>query len=145
MAENIKINVSRVALGGLVAGVIIFIVTGVVNGGILRGEFEIWAQEMGGLIHPLSQSCSLVVWSLMNLIHGTAGVWIYAVIRPRYGVGPRTALLAGFMLWIVSKLAVALDFLALGILPERLIAGQVIGSFVAIMLGVFVGAWLYKE
>jgi hypothetical protein len=145
MPENSKINKSRVVLGGMAAGAIIFIVTGVVNGAMLKTEFETWARGMGGLIHPLSQSASLGVWALMNLIHGIAGVWIYAGIRPRYGAGPKTALIAGLALWIVSKFAVGLDFLALGILPSGLIAGQVIGSLVAIMSGVFVGAWLYKE
>ncbi|HEV2109890.1 MAG TPA: hypothetical protein VGT99_00940 [Gammaproteobacteria bacterium] len=39
----------------------------------------------------------------------------------------------------------ALDFTALGLVPGRIIAGQAIGSLVAIMLGILAGAWLYKE
>jgi hypothetical protein len=140
-----KTNVERVALGGVVAGVILFVLTGVVNGGILSGELRNWVDGMGSLIHPPAQYISMCLWALMSLIVGIVGVWIYAGIRPRYGAGPRTALLAGFLLWTVSKLAVALDFIALGLLPGRIVAGQLIGGFVTILLGVFFGAWTYKE
>jgi hypothetical protein len=40
---------------------------------------------------------------------------------------------------------VALDLVAPGILPGRIIAGQLIGGLAAIKTGVFFGAWLYKE
>jgi hypothetical protein len=40
---------------------------------------------------------------------------------------------------------VALDFIALGLLPGRIVAGQLIGGFVVVVLGVFFGARTYKE
>jgi hypothetical protein len=49
------------------------------------------------------------------------------------------------MLWFVSKFTVALDLFALGIFPDKILAGQLIGSFFAIQLGVLLGAWIYKE
>jgi hypothetical protein len=145
MTIKTTINFARVISGGCIAGIILFIGSGIVNGAILNSEFEQWVHEMGNLIHPLPQSTSLLLWGLMCLMHGIVGVWIYAGIRPRYGAGPKTALLAGLLLWIVSKLAVALDLFALGILPKNILVGQLIESFVAILLGVFLGALFYKE
>ena len=140
-----KINAGRVILGGVAAGAVIFVINGVVNGVILKGELLAWAQGMGDLIHPPAPSTSMGLWTLMCLVYGVAGAWMYAAIRPRYGAGPRTALLAGLSLWIVSKLTVAMDLIALGLIPGQIIAEQTLGGLVAILLGVFCGAWAYRE
>jgi hypothetical protein len=145
MASTKRINTKRVLISGLLAGVIIFIVTGIVNGGILSSQLESWMHEAGSLLHSPGQTVAMSLWSLMCLIYGLVGMWIYAGIRPRYGAGPKTALLAGLALWVVSKLAMALDLFALGIMPTEIIAGQLIGGFVALLLGIFVGARFYKE
>jgi hypothetical protein len=132
-------------LGGLVASIILFAAGGIVNGAILSDDFKAWSGSMGNLINHLSLSHAMILWIIMDLIQGIGGVWIYVAIRPRFGAGPKTALLAGLMLWLVSKLAVALDILALGVLPHKILHGQLIGSFVGILLAVLIGAWLYKE
>lgn len=140
-----KINAGRVLLGGVAAGAVIFVINGVVNGVILKGELLAWAHGMGDLIHPRAPSTSMGLWTLMCLVYGIGGTWIYAAIRPRYGAGPRTALLAGLALWVMSKLTVALDLIALGLIPGQIIAEQALGGLVAILLGVFCGAWAYRE
>lgn len=145
MTETTKINVTRLAAAGLVAGVVHFGITGVVNGAILRAEMQDWLHGAGSLLHPPTQAVSMGLWALMSLIYGVVGVWIYAGIRPRFGAGPKTALLVGLSLWIVSKLTVALDLTALGLVPERIVVGQAIGGLVAVVLAVSLGAWLYKE
>jgi hypothetical protein len=145
VTETIRINGARVAVAGSVAGIVHFGITGIVNGGILRVELQDWLRGAGSLAHPPTQAVSLGLWALMSLIYGVVGVWIYAGIRPRFGGGPKTALLAGLSLWIVSKLTVALDLIALGLVPGRIVVGQSIGGLVAVVLGVFLGAWLYRE
>jgi hypothetical protein len=140
-----KINTGRVILGGLEAGAIIFVINGVMNGIILKGALLDWVHGMGDLIHPPAQSVSMGLWTLMCLVYGVAGTWMYAAIRPRYRAGPRTALLAGLSLWAMSKLTVALDLIALGLIPGKIIVEQTLGGLVAIMLGVFCGAWAYRE
>ena len=142
---NSKINFGRLILGGLVAGIVLFLVGGVLNGLILSDSFKAWAASMGNLIHPMSMSGAMVLWVIMDLIQGFGAVWIYAAIRPRFGAGPQTALFAGLVLWLVSKLAVALDLIALGVLPHDIIHGQLIGGFIGILLATLVGGWLYKE
>ena len=140
-----KMNTGRVLLGGALAGLVLFIVTGIVNGAILAVDLTVWMQGMGNFLHPASQAFSMCLWAVMCLTNGIVGVWIYAGIRPRFGAGPKSALLAGFAVWLVSKFAVALDFFALGLLPEPILIGQTIGGFFGIMLGVIVGARVYKE
>jgi hypothetical protein len=145
MKAKTSINMQRLALGGAAAAVVIFLITGVINGALLSSQFESWMHEMGSLAHPPAQSVSMSLWTLMCVIYGMCGTWLYVAIRPRYGAGPKTALLAGFVLWIVSKLATALDLIALGIVPQPIIVAQLIGGLVTIVAGVFVGAWIYRE
>ncbi|TGK08965.1 hypothetical protein EHO60_13125 [Leptospira fletcheri] len=145
MTTKTSINFPRVLLGGILAGLIFFVVAGIVNGGILKNDFEGWMQRTSGVIHPLPQSDSLLLWALMCFLQGVVGVWIYAGIRPRFGAGHKTALIAALVLWIASKLSVSIDFITLGIFPYRILTGQLVGSFVSTFLGIFVGAWFYKE
>lgn len=140
-----KINWTRVAWGGALAAVVHFLVTGVVNGAILSGELQDWLRGVVDLLHPPAQPVPMLLWALMSLTYGFAGVWSYAAMRPRFGAGPKTALLAGFSLWIVSKLAVAFDLVALGLVPLQIVLGQSIGGLIAVMLGVFLGCWVYRE
>jgi hypothetical protein len=145
MSIKASINVTRLLFGGLAAGLVLFLVTGVVNGAILNADFQAWLQSMGSLIHPPAQPIPMALWTLMSFIYGLAGVWLYASIRPRFGAGPKTALMSGLMLWTVSKLATALDLIALGILPGKIIAGELLGSLVATLAAILVGGWLYRE
>jgi hypothetical protein len=41
--------------------------------------------------------------------------------------------------------AVALDFVTLGVLPIKIIAGQAVGSFLAVVIAVFSGTMVYTE
>jgi hypothetical protein len=140
-----RIHVSRLILGGLVAGAITFFITGLTNGILLNNQLEGWAQGMGPLIHPPHRFISLGLWSIQCLIIGVVGLGIYAGLLARCGAGSKTALLAGFMVWLINKLAVALDFIALGLLPSGIVLGQLIGGFIAILVGVLFGAKVYKE
>ena len=145
MTSTAKINWARVAAGGALAGVVHFLITGVVNGAILSGALQDWLRGVGGLLHPPAQPDPMLLWALMSLIYGFAGVWSYAAMRPRFGAGPRTALLAGLALWVVSKLTVAFDLVALGLVPLQIVVGQSIGGLIAVTLGVFLGCWVYRE
>jgi hypothetical protein len=143
--EIAKINISRLILGGVAAGVVLNIITGIANACILNGDFENWANGMANHLHPPIPPIQICFWVLMCLIDGMVGVCIYAGMRPRLGAGPKTALLAGLLVWTAGRLCVALDMSALGVFPWRLLAGQSILGLFAILPGVLAGAWIYKE
>jgi hypothetical protein len=140
-----KMNGQRVVLGGVAAGVVAFVLTGIVNGGIIARQIQAWAETTRGVLHPPAQPIALALWALMSLVLGIAGIWLYAAIRPRFGAGPKTALLAGCSVWVMNKLAVGLDFTALGIFPPTLLLALEIGGLAALLGGVLVGARLYNE
>lgn len=140
-----RINVSRLILSGLAAGVILNIITGVFNATVLNADFLTWAGGMGERLRPPNQPIQVSLWVLMCLLDGLVGVWIYVGLRPRLGAGPKTALLAGLAIWSVGRLCVAFDMAALGVFPLRMLVGQSALGLIAILPAILIGAWIYKE
>jgi hypothetical protein len=100
---------------------------------------------MGDRIHPLPQGAALAVFAVVSLINGTLGLLTYVGMRPRFGAGPRTALLAGLMLWAAAFLTPALGQFAAGIYPASIIVGGCIGFLIAAPIAVIAGAFFYRE
>lgn len=140
-----ELNLMRLMLGGLAAGVTTFVLTGAVNATLLAAPLKAWAADTGKALHPPAQLAAIGLWGSMSLVMGLVGVWLYAALSPRFGAGYPTALLAGLAVWLLNKFAVGFDFTALGVFPKALLAGLVLGGLVAIEGGLLVGAWLYQH
>ncbi len=139
-----EMNILRLLLAGLAAGFTSFLLTGAVNATLLATPLKQWLATAGSALHPPAQPVAMGLWALMSLLLGVVGVWLYAALSPSFGAGFKTALLAGFVLWLVNKLAVGIDLTALGLFPRTLLAGLTLGGLLAIEGGVLVGAWLYR-
>jgi hypothetical protein len=139
------VNTKRLAAGGVTAGLVIFAITGVVNGAILSRQLQAWTSGMAGHIHPPVFPAALILWFIMSCLLGISGVRIYAGIDARSKSRALAAAQAGSLVWIVGKVAVALDFVALGLLPTPIVAGQLIGGLASILIGVYCGAWVYRD
>jgi hypothetical protein len=138
------INWARVILGGIVAAVILFIAGFVIHGAILGADWMAW-QQAGHLPLALPHGEAVVIWIILSLVNGLTGVWIYAGIRPRYGAGALTALLAGFILWLAGGLTAALAQYALGNVPHKIVWVGAILGLIADLIAILAGAYLYKE
>jgi hypothetical protein len=139
------VNVGRAILGAIVAAVILFAIEGLINGTILGTEWEDWAKALGPLYHAPSVAVGMVIWAIVSLLHGLTGLLIYVGIRPRFGAGPKTAVLAGLLLWIPAFLTHALSQLALGDIPLRIIVIGCIGGLIAVLVAIVAGAATYQE
>jgi len=101
-----EINVKRLFLGGLatfITWIIFEILIEQIVGKLLFGNHveQLWLQatvitEWGALNHGLN-----IVIALLN---ATLLIWLYASLRPMYGVGARTALIASALgvIWVWS-------------------------------------------
>ena len=88
-----QLNWKRLILGGLLAGMVIDASQWLVNGVIFGGD---WVFVMQGLHRSTTISVKqMVVLNLWGFLTGIAMMWLYASFRPRYGAGPRTAVIAG--------------------------------------------------
>jgi hypothetical protein len=138
-----QINVGRIILGGVVAAVIINAIEWVMNGVVLKAD---WAAAMQSLNRPTDVSgFAIAIYNIVGLLEGIVGVWLYAAISGRYGSGPITRAKAGLVTWTLASLIPNLGILAANLLPGRLMMFASIVDFVAILLGVTMGAILYRE
>jgi len=136
-----KINWGRVLLGGLVAGVVLDLVNYVLN-------TYVWAQQNTEMMKSLGVQLrpnAIPTFLLEGLVLGIAIVWAYAVARPRYGAGPKTAVITGLGVWVIGGLLPDLDLWASGILPTRMLCIGTVVALVVIVVVSVLGAAVYKE
>jgi len=136
-----KINWTRVLLGGLLAGLIINAFEFVTNGVVLASR---WKTAMKALGLSMSGS-ALIAFTILGFLSGITAVLLYATARPRLGPGAKTAVLTGFVFWIIGYALPSFGFSAMGFLPKRLLLIGTIAGLVEVILASVAGAWLYKE
>jgi len=139
-----QINWGRVLLGGLAAGLVINVGESVLNLVVFADQMQVMQEEMG-----LEQPGSLwmVVFILLGFAGGMIATCLYAAMRPRFGAGPRTALMAGgtvwFLAWFWPMITMAPFFAPYFALSAYVMA--VIYTFIEVQVAALVGGWLYRE
>jgi hypothetical protein len=138
-----KINAARWILCGVIAGIIGDLVGTLVDGVLLAPR---WNAAMTRLGQPAITSTQILEYNIVGLVVGLVAVWIYAAIRPRFGAGPKTAIYAGLVVWIVGFLLPNISFMCVSHLYSRhLTLYTTLGDLVGCLLATLVGAALYKE
>ena len=137
-----KINIGRVLLGGLAAGLVMNIGEYILNDKVLKSQMEDYFR-----LHnfPMPGGKAIGIAIVMTFVLGIVMILGYAAIRPRFGAGPKTAIIAGLFAWFGvyfygNMLGAAFGFVPTSILPILLGWG-----FVEYLLGALAGAALYKE
>jgi len=138
-----SINGSRVILGGIVAGIVINVIEGVMNGVVLMKQ---WADQMVSLNRsPAGSIKQIIVLNLWGFAAGIMLVWLYAAIRGKFGPGPRTALGAGFFLWLtICGMGTAVPVI-LHIYRLDLALIGVAVELAEMLLAALAGCYFYKE
>jgi len=72
-------------------------------------------------------------------------LWVYAAIRPRFGAGPKTGVIAGVAVWFFIALLHNLGEAPMGLYPQRMYVTGTIVALVQYALAGPIGAYLYKE
>ena len=140
-----SINKTRVVLGGLLAGLVMNVGEAVLHGGILAADSaQLFARYQ--LVDQASP-VALVSLILTTFLLGIAAVWLYAAIRPRYGAGARTALVAGLSVWVMAHVwaGVYIGMGFMGLVTPKLAFVPVVWGLIEAPLATLVGAWAYRE
>ena len=138
-----KINLGRVILGGLLAGVVINLVEGILNGVVFAKQ---WAEVMTGLGKAAAPSVKqIIALNVWGFALGILTVWLYAAIRPRFGSGPRTAICAGATVWFLAQAMGTAIPVFLHIYTVGLALSAVSVELVEMLIASVAGAYLYKE
>ena len=139
------INTGKVVVGGLVAGVVMnvsgFLVQGMLLGKRMESEMVAVAPTLQG---KGMDGATMTGRVITQFIVGILLVWLYAAMRPRFGLGPKTAMYAAFVVWLCGFLFY-LDWLYLGLMSAGLYAIVSIAMLITLAIAAWVGGMLYKE
>lgn len=137
-----RINLKRVFLGGLLAGLVNNLL------GIAFAHFVLW-QEVEALMAKLNLTSFPGYTPFLHLGTrfgaGIALVWLYAAIRPRFGPGPKTAVIAGLTAWFFWYGVFALGMATWGLFSGRALLLMALWGLVEAPLSCLAGAWVYQE
>lgn len=136
------INLTRVLLGGIVAGLVIMLGEAILNGVVLADDWT--ALRADQLIYPPSIS-QYAIGTLLTLSYGIVLVWIYAAIRPRFGPGPRTAIIGGLTFWFIAYVLFLLSVWANGFVSLNVAAVSILWGVFEAPIAALAGAWVYRE
>ncbi len=137
-----KINFGRVLLGGIVAGILLNIGEFVLNEKVLGAQMKAFFtghnfKEPAPSFIPIAVGLTFVL--------GIVIVLGYAAIRPRFGAGPKTAIIAALFAWFGVYLYTGIINSMLFAIPINTMLIVLVWGLVEYVIGALVGAWLYKE
>lgn len=137
-----NINLGRVFLGGLLAGLVLNIGEFILNDFVLGAHMkEFMAQH--NFADPSGSFIAIAVG--FTFVMGIVLVFGYACIRPRCGPGAKTAVIAGLFGWFaVYFYSGIINGVLFGIPMGTMLMVSAYG-LVEYILAAVAGAWLYKE
>ncbi len=136
------INVNRVFLGGAVAGFVIIFGEYVLNGLILS---EQWTALRARHLIVEPSTAQYVAGAILTLSYGVVLIWIYAAIRPRFGPGPKTAIIAAMTFWFIAYALFLMSVWANGFVTFSVAATSIAWGLFEAPIAALTGAWVYRE
>jgi hypothetical protein len=140
-----KINWGRVFLGGLLAGVVINVGEYLFHAVLFKDEVAEMMRALGKDPAAVMTGNAIAIWNLLGFLAGIGAVWGYAAIRPRFGAGAKTAIIAGVAVWYFGRFLGAIGEMNMGMASQKMIMTGLVWGLVEIVIATVVGAWLYKE
>ena len=136
-----KINVGRVVLGGLLAGLVLNIGEYLLNGKVLAAQMKTFMTQ-----HNFTEPANFIPIAVaLTFVLGVVIVLGYACIRPRLGPGVKTAIIAGLFAWFgIYFYCGIIDGVLFG-MPMNTMIMVMVWGLVEYAVAAVAGAWLYTE
>lgn len=140
-----RMNWRRVVACGLLTGIVWGVLYAIVLPLVLVERHDIPPSlPVTSLDEPGTSVGLHAIVLLMPVVLGVSTMWLYAAIRPRYGPGPKTAVVAGFALWFFGSWVDATWAVFKAVRPGAFLRPAAVSLPIALAAAV-VGASLYKE
>jgi len=140
-----EIRVKRMVLAGLAMFVMWVALEVLVEGVIADLVFGQASSEMWRTVIDQSEWSGLntAVSTFIAILNCTILIWLYASLRPMYGVGTKTALITSAfgIAWMVSLF---INLTNLGLIPPRLALLEAIFETIEFPIAMIVGAGVYE-
>jgi len=138
-------NIKKVGLGGLFAGLILIIVN--VLAQLLLAERA--QREMYAVIPDAAERLAIGAAALsagifMKIVIGIILAWLYAALRPRFGSGVRTAAIVTLIVWVLGGIFSS-DLMFLGMMSGLTYFTIEVFQLLGLIFGTLVCAWIYTK
>ena len=138
-----RINWVRMLVGGLIATIIAFVTDGFLHERLLHSDWQAIYHNLG--VVPSEHGGHIIHFVVFELGRGLVSIFIYVMMRPHFGPGPKTAALAGVVGWIAFSVTGPAQFIPLGFFSNTLWVKVVAFQLVTSILAAVAGAALYKD
>ena len=138
-----RVNWGRAVVGGLIAGGVILAIEAIFHANIKGADWWFF-RALGS---PIQEARGILLYIGRYTLVGITAVWLYTAVRPRFGPGPKTAILTGVAYWVIGyALPVwGLYYLILPGFRQEFVRGPALVALTEIVLGTLAGAWYYRE
>ncbi len=138
------INTGKVIVGGLVAGLVANVIDMATNFTILMDDMKAMVDRLHLDPSLMTSPAGIATWIAVDFVFGMLLVFTYAAMRPRFGPGPKTALIAGLTLYI-GVTAVLSGFAMMGIFTTGAFVKGSACALISTLVSSVAGAAVYKE
>lgn len=137
-------NTGKVVVGGLVAGLVYNIGDFVINTMLLAADNAAFLTRLGIDPAAMESFAGMLPWIVIDFLFGLLVVWTYAAIRPRFGPGVSTAIIAGLIPFLAVTLILG-GFTSMGVFTTTMFIKGTAASLVNTLVGAVAGAAMYTE
>jgi len=136
-----RLNHSRILLGGFLAGLAMNTVDGFVNGILLGDQYREIMRRVHAehLIGP-----STAFWIGMDFLYAFAMSYLGAAMRSTFGPGIGSYLRAGIAVWLVGYLTAGWDIIV-GVLPLAFHAVGTAATLIGFAAGAAIASRIYRD
>jgi hypothetical protein len=87
----------------------------------------------------------MMIGLALSLISGLMAAFLYVVARPRFGPGPKTAVIMGVALFVGGFLLTLLGYRMMGLFPGSMLVLWGVISLVECVLATLIAGAIYRE
>jgi hypothetical protein len=139
-----KINWGRLILGSLIAAIIMFVIDGFIHEVLVKADWHALYEALGAR-EPPPHGINMVYFAVFELGRGFTAMMFYVLMRPFFGAGPKTAVLAGIVGWIAFSLTGPVQFIPLGFFSNALWIKVGALHLILSIVATIAGAALYRD
>jgi hypothetical protein len=139
-----RVNWIRLIIGGVIASVILFLTDGFFHERVVAAD---WAAVFTalGIKPPVETPANLLYFAIYEVGRGFLAMILYGLMRPCCKPGPKTAAIAGVVVWLAFSVTGPAQFIPLGFFSHGLWVK--VGGFhlITSIIATIAGAAFYRE
>ena len=139
-----RVNWVRLIIGGVIASAILFLTDGFFHGQVVNADWIAVFTALG-IKPPVDTPFNLLYFAIYEVGRGFLAMILYVLMRPLCKPGPKTAAIAGIVVWLAFSVTGPAQFIPLGFFSHALWVK--VGAFhlVTSIIATIAGAAIYKE